>query len=129
METTVNNNLFVSSSVGIGTDKITGYQLSVDGKIRCMGIKVYDSQLWAVFVFEPDYKLNSLEQVEKYIAEYGHLQNIPSSEDVKENGIELAEMNAKLLLKIEELTLYAIEQNKRLEQVEMELIRLKGINE
>ncbi|MNG14892.1 hypothetical protein D3C84_986840 [compost metagenome] len=62
----------------------------------------------------------TLQEVEKHINEKGHLENIPSEEEVLENGINLGEMNAKLLQKIEELTLYTIEQNKQIKQLKNE---------
>lgn len=67
---------------------------------------------WSDFVFKKEYKLPTLEEVENHIAEKGHLENIPSEEEVLKNGINLGEMNAKLLQKIEELTLYVIEMKK-----------------
>ncbi|MDQ0066408.1 cell wall anchor protein [Chryseobacterium lathyri] len=84
-----------------------------DGKIVAKEVEV-KANVWADYVFEKDYKLNSLEEVEKHIQENGHLPNIPSAEKVLQDGINVAEMNAKLLEKIEELTLYSIEQNKKL---------------
>src|SRR5690606_10241964 len=73
---------------------------------------------WSDFVFEDTYTLPTLEEVEQHIIEKGHLKDIPSAKDVDENGIYLGDMNARLLQKIEELTLYAIEQEKKLEKVE-----------
>lgn len=69
-------------------------------------------QPWPDFVFEKEYELPSLYHVEEYIEENGHLENIPSAAEVSEDGISLGEMNAKLLQKIEELTLYVIQQKK-----------------
>lgn len=84
-----------------------------DGKIVAKEVEV-KTNVWADYVFDKDYKLNSLEEIEKHIQEKGHLPNIPSAEKVLQNGINVAEMNVKLLEKIEELTLYSIEQNKKL---------------
>ena len=68
---------------------------------------------------EDDYNLLSLKEVEKHIEEKGHLPNVPSAKEVNEKGnFALGEMNKKLLEKVEELTLYLIEQNKKLEQQE-----------
>jgi len=72
---------------------------------------------WSDFVFKKEYDLPTLAEVEKYIAQEGHLENIPNEEEVLKNGINLGEMNAKLLQKIEELTLYIIEQNKKTEEL------------
>jgi len=65
--------------------------------------------------------LPTLEEVEKHIIEKGHLKGIPSAGDVAQNGIELGEMNKLLLQKIEELTLYLIEQNKETQKLKLEL--------
>ncbi len=69
----------------------------------------------------------TLEQVEKHIAEKGHLENIPNEEEVLKNGINLGEMNTKLLQKIEELTLYMIEMKKENTEIKkrIELIETK----
>ncbi|MNT77915.1 hypothetical protein D3C72_2170870 [compost metagenome] len=72
---------------------------------------------WSDFVFKKDYNLPTLAQVEKQINEKGHLENIPNEEDVLKNGINLGDMNAKLLQKIEELTLYMIDQNKNIQNL------------
>ncbi|WP_437398718.1 hypothetical protein [Flagellimonas lutimaris] len=72
---------------------------------------------WADYVFEEGYDLPTLEEVEKHIKEKGHLINIPSAKEVEENGIQLGEMNKRLLEKIEELTLYILEQEERLKEM------------
>ncbi|RLJ34187.1 hypothetical protein CLU97_3682 [Chryseobacterium sp. 7] len=84
-----------------------------DGKIKAKEVEV-KANVWADYVFKKEYQLKSLEEVEKHINEKGHLPNIPTAQQVLENGINVAEMNSKLLEKIEELTLYSIEQNKQL---------------
>jgi hypothetical protein len=104
-----------NGNIGIG--KINpNNKLDVNGTIHSQEIKV-DMTGWSDFVFKKEYTLPTLEQVEKHIAEKGHLENIPSEEEVLKNGINLGEMNAKLLQKIEELTLYAIKQKKNTEQL------------
>ena len=70
---------------------------------------------WKDEVFKDDYNLLSINEVEKYISENGHLPDIPSEAEVMENGINVGEMNALLLQKIEELTLYVIELEKKIE--------------
>jgi small-conductance mechanosensitive channel len=84
-----------------------------------------DLNVWPDFVFKKEYNLPTLENVEKHINEKGHLENIPSEEEVLKNGISLGEMNSKLLQKIEELTLYMIEMKKRNDQQTMELDKSK----
>ncbi|MCR9250199.1 MAG: hypothetical protein NXI20_07220 [bacterium] len=104
-------------NVGIGTTDTHGYKLAVDGQVLSEEVKVALSTNWPDYVFTPSYDLKSLDQVETFISENGHLPNIPSAQEVEENkGIELGEMNAKLLEKIEELTLYMIELKKENEQ-------------
>lgn len=73
---------------------------------------------WSDFVFENGYKLPTLIEVENHIKENGHLKDIPSTNEVIENGISLGQMNSKLLQKIEELTLYAIAQEKKIEELQ-----------
>ncbi|WP_228384091.1 cell wall anchor protein [Chryseobacterium sp. JM1] len=70
-----------------------------DGKIFAKEVEV-KANVWADYVFKKDYKLNSLEEVEKHIQEKGHLPSMPSAEKVMQDGINLAEMNAKLLEKL-----------------------------
>lgn len=86
-----------------------------NGKIFAKEVEV-KTNVWADYVFKKDYQLNTLEEVENHIAEKGHLPNIPSASEVIEKGINVAEMDVKLLEKIEELTLYLIGQNKRLNE-------------
>lgn len=99
-----------------------------DGKIHAKEIEV-KANVWADYVFKKDYQLQSLEEVEKHIAAKGHLPNIPSASEVIEKGINVAEMDAKLLEKIEELTLYSIEQNKQIKQLQEENKILKSQSE
>ncbi len=88
--------------------------LGVKGKITSSEVKVKIGG-WADYVFEETYELPTLSEVEKHIKEKGHLQNIPSAKEVAKNGIQLGEMNMKLLEKIEELTLYTIAQEKEIQ--------------
>lgn len=91
------------------------YRLFVKNGIRTEKVKVdiASANGWADYVFKKDYKLATLEEVEKHINDKGHLPNIPSAEEVVKNGLNLGEMDAKLLEKIEELTLYSIDLNKK----------------
>ena len=104
-----------NGNVGIG-EANPNNKLDVNGTIHSKEVKV-DMNGWSDFVFRKDYSLPTLQEVEKHIAEKGHLENIPSEEEVLKNGINLGEMNSKLLQKIEELTLYAIEQQKNTEKL------------
>lgn len=119
---------YTTGNVGIGTTNIGIWKLAVGGKIRAEEVKVETG--WADYVFAEGYDLPTLEEVENHIQEKGHLINIPSASDVKAKGIELGDMNRLLLEKIEELTLYILEQEnrlKRLDVMENEIIQLKKI--
>jgi len=96
-----------NGNIGVGTPN-PPEKFSVDGKIRAREVKV-ETASWPDYVFSKTYKLPSLQKTEEHIIRNGHLPGIPSAADVKSNGIDLGDMNAKLLQKIEELTLYVIE--------------------
>lgn len=111
--------------VGIGTENpASGFMLSVNGRIKSKGI-LCSVDGWADFVFHNDYQLRPLGEVESFIATNGHLPEIPSEKEVMENGIDLQVMDRKLLQKVEELTLYVIEQQKQLETLQQQLESLK----
>jgi len=100
-----------SSQVGIGTTSMGNHKLAVNGSIGAREVKV-EAGSWSDFVFEPGYPLLSLQEVESFIKQHNHLPDIPSAKEVIDNGIELGRMDAKLLQKIEELTLYILQQRK-----------------
>ena len=106
-----------NGNVGIGTYNPGNWKLAVNGKIRTKEVKV-EIKNWSDFVFYKNYNLPSLKDVENHIKANGHLKDIPSAKEVKENGVYLGEMDAKLLQKIEELTLYTIKQEKKIENQE-----------
>jgi hypothetical protein len=99
-------------------------KLQVRGKIRAQEVKV-EMANWSDFVFAKDYALPTLQETEKHIKEKGHLPGIPSAAEVEKNGIELGDMNKKLLQKIEELTLYLIEQKKQIETLNTKVENLQ----
>lgn len=112
-------------NVGIGTTTPES-KLAVDGQIRATEVKVLtDVNSVPDYVFEPGYQLRTLEETKQYITENKHLPEIPSAAEIGENGIDLGDMNMRLLKKIEELTLHLIEQNERMEKMENELQALK----
>jgi hypothetical protein len=110
--------------VGIGT-LTPDTELSVNGTIHAKKVKV-DLTGWSDFVFEKEYNLPTLKEVENYINKNGHLKDIPSEKEVVKNGIDVAEMNSKLLQKVEELMLYTIEQQKQIEKMKSEIEELKN---
>lgn len=101
-------------SVGIGTVNPV-YKLDVCGTIRAKEIKV-DMLGGCDFVFESDYKLMDLNKLEEFVTRNKHLPEIASEKEMIQNGLEMKEFQMKLLQKIEELTLYTIEQNKKIEK-------------
>lgn len=115
--------MLANGNLGIGIDN-PAEKLSVNGKIRAQEIKVETAD-WPDYVFTKEYKIPSLRETEKHIKEKGHLPGIPSAEEVKANGVDLGEMNAKLLQKLEEVTLHLINQEKELLKLKKELNSLK----
>jgi hypothetical protein len=108
--------------IGNGANDLTtpdGYKLFVEEGILTEKVKVAVKTTadWADYVFTPDYKLMPLKEVEQFTKENRHLPNVPSAEEMVKNGLNVAEMDAKLLEKIEELTLYMIEQQKQIEEL------------
>ncbi|WP_165025363.1 MULTISPECIES: hypothetical protein [unclassified Dysgonomonas] len=99
-----------SGVVTVGSQDLGG-NLEVNGVIRAKEVKI-EATNWPDYVFNKEYNLPTLKEVEEHIKEYNHLPNIPSETEVKEKGVDLGDMQAKLLQKIEELTLYMIEQDK-----------------
>ncbi len=126
----VTSALFIKGTkgnIGIGTTDPDS-KLTVAGNIHSQEIKV-SIKAGADFVFNENYNLPPLQFIEKYVKENNHLPEIASEKEMKENGLLLAEMNIKLLQKVEELTLYIIEQEKRLKKVEEKNINLKLLEE
>jgi hypothetical protein len=105
--------------VCIGITNVTdnSYKLYVEKGIRTRKVKV-DLDAWADYVFDANYKLPSLTDVENYIQQNKHLPDVPSAIDVEKNGVDLGENQKVLLQKIEELTLYVIDQNKKIETLQ-----------
>jgi hypothetical protein len=138
-----------SGKVGINTDNPTA-QLTVNGNmligdpsVVCIPnanyklfvqtgiltekvrVAVNCSANWADYVFAPDYKLMPLPELEKYVNENKHLPNIPSAEEVVKEGMDVGQMTSKLLEKVEEMSLYIIEQNKKIEALEKKVETLQ----
>ena len=102
-----------NGAVGIGVISgasiPAGSLLAVDGKITCEEVLVKLSENWPDYVFSKDYPLTPLSEVKSYIDEHQHLPGIPNAATIQEEGIELGEMQRKMMEKIEELTLYIIQ--------------------
>lgn len=139
----VNGNAFIKQKLTVG-DKVvigtntapslstpSGYSLYVAKGILTEKLKVAvhtDPANWADFVFDSNYNLMPLKEVESYINANQHLPEVPSADQVFNDGIDVAAMDAKLLQKIEELTLYAIQQQKQIEDLKKEIKSLKTTN-
>ncbi|RFS18552.1 hypothetical protein [Emticicia sp. C21] len=101
-----------------------GYKMSVDGKVICTELEVLVTP-WPDYVFKSDYRLKPLHEVENFIQANGHLPNIPKAEEIENKSLAVGNMSKLQMEKIEELTLYLIEINKRLQKVEEENAQLK----
>lgn len=118
-----------TGNVGIGTS-IPDEKLTVKGKIHTQEVRVdMSGPLVPDYVFAENYKLKSLQEVDDYIKENKHLPEIPSAQEIEKNGLMLAEMNMNLLKKIEEMTLYMIEQSKEIEVLKKENESFKTLSE
>lgn len=102
-------------NVGIGTENTAGYKLAVNGFIRAKELRINTG--WADYVFEKDYPLMSLEDIERFIQTNKHLPNIPPAAELIENGVDVSKIQEKMMAKIEELTLHLIEANKQIKKL------------
>jgi hypothetical protein len=109
--------------LGIGTSN-PQYKLSVNGTIGTKEVIVTNAG-WSDYVFQPGYRLRPLSEVHAYIQGHHHLPGIPSEREVREKGVSVGEMQAKLLAKIEELTLHLIEQEKANQELRERVARLE----
>jgi len=117
-------NRFGGMKVAIGYSEPA--DLTVNGKILTEEVKV-QTITGADFVFAPNYHLMPLEEVKSYIESNQHLPEIPSAQEMQNNGLDLGEMNIKLLQKIEELTLYQIQLLEALEAQEKRIVELENL--
>jgi hypothetical protein len=124
----VNGTGYFSSSLVIGATPGTAtspYALAVNGSAVFTKAVVKLNSSWPDYVFSPAYSQLSLDEVERYVNQNRHLPDIPSTAEVEKDGIDLGSNQALLLKKIEELTLYAIEQNKKAEQQDKKIKELE----
>ena len=121
--------MHIGGNVLIGTstsELATGYKLSVDGKVICEELKVQTSGSWHDYVFEDGYNLPSLETVEAKVMSEKHLPGIPSAADVKaQQGIELGDMQKRMLEKMEEMYRYMFQMNNENKALKAEVSALK----
>jgi hypothetical protein len=111
-----------TGNVGIGTSN-PAYKLSVNGTIQSKEVIVQTG--WSDYVFDKNYQLRSLNEVDNYINQNKHLPDVPSANEVENNGVKVAQMDSILIKKIEELTLYVIDQNKQIQQLQQKVIQLE----
>ena len=116
-----------SGQLGIGTTNPGIYKLAVEGVIGAREV-VVTTDGWSDFVFEPTYNLIPLENLEQFIKQNKHLPDVPSADEVIENGLSLGQSDAILLQKVEELTLYLIEQNKEMKEVKERMNKIEAEN-
>ena len=123
-----NEHIYHAGPVSIGTTSMAsleeGFLLNVDGKIICEEVFIQLAEFWADYVFLPDYRLLPLDDLPRYIEKHGHLPNMPSASEMEATGIELGPATGRLLEKIEELSLYLIEDFERDEAMRLEITRL-----
>lgn len=116
---------YLYGDLSIGTEDSKGYKLAVAGKMISEEVVVKLQNAWPDYVFSDTYNLKSIEGLEKYIKIHNKLPGMPSAQDVKESGMEVGETNRLLLEKIEELTLYIIDQNKKIDKMQKEIDTIK----
>jgi hypothetical protein len=112
-----------TAQLGINCLPRPGYHLSVNGLVKAKEI-VVELTDWADYVFDKKYKLPTLSEVEKFIELNKHLPGIPSAQEIQTNGLKVGDMQTKMMQKIEELTLYVIEQDKKIEELKKELTQI-----
>jgi hypothetical protein len=115
--------IYTTGAVGIGTTTPGNYKLNVVGSVRANEVVV--NTTGADYVFKDDYELKALEEVAEFIEKENHLPGIPSASEMQANGVGVSEIQSKLLSKIEELTLYLIEQNKQIAALKAKVIELE----
>ncbi len=108
------------------TSLVGSCALCVAGEIGARELVISSATPFPDYVFAPGYKLHSLTEIEKYIKQYSHLPEMPSAQDVKKDGLVIGKMTTALVQKVEELTLYVIEMNKKIEKLEKENNELKA---
>ena len=120
-------NITLTGKVGINTENTTsGYALAVDGGLITTKVYVQDVEDWSDYVFEDSYKLMPLHELKKYICGNKHLPEIPSESEIVGRGYDMHEMQNVMMKKIEELTLYTLQQQEEIEALRKMVDELKG---
>ena len=117
----------LSGKVGVNTvNNVNGYALAVDGGIITDQVLILNVEDWPDYVFDKNHTLMSLNDLKAYINENSHLPDVPSAQEVEENGVDVVEMQKILLKKIEELTLYTVEQQRLIDELQEKVNRLEN---
>lgn len=117
----------LTGKVGVNTtNNVSGYAFAVDGGIVTDEVLILDVEDWPDYVFAKDHALMPLGELKAYINKNSHLPEIPTAQEVEENGVNVAEMQKMLLKKIEELTLYTVEQQRLIEELQKKIERLEN---
>lgn len=124
-----NNQLYFPGQVAIGSsvhaNAQDGYLLSVNGKIACEEVLIQLAENWADYVFAPGYPLIDIDKLPKYLSEHGHLPGMPTAAEVANNGLDMSKATGNLLARMEELSLYLIEDLQRDENLERTIKQLQ----
>jgi hypothetical protein len=112
-------------NVGIGTSNPGSFKLAVEGKVGAREFHVTTTSPWPDYVFDSSYKLRPLSEVEEFINRNKHLPEIPSASEVETVGHQLGEMDALILKKVEELTLYILDQEKKIKNQDKKIKELE----
>jgi hypothetical protein len=121
VRTNGSNRIYVNENgaVSIGTSAVaTGYMVSVNGKMMVEELKVQLSGNWPDYVFSNKYKLKNFDELREYIDENNHLPNIPAASEIEKSGLQVGEMQRLMMEKIEELTLYVLQLEKKIKDIE-----------
>lgn len=118
------NRMYVDSdgNISIATSAVaSGYKLNVNGKAIVEELKVQLSQNWPDYVFSDKYKLKNFDELRTYIATHNHLPNIPSAKQIESSGLEVGDMQRRMMEKIEELTLYVLQLEEKIQDIKQQL--------
>ena len=116
----------IDGNLALGGEFADDYKLSVAGKVICEELRINLQADWPDYVFKNDYKLIPIKQLETFIQNNGHLPNVPTTSEIESSGLEVGETQRLMMEKIEELTLYIIEQNKITNDQQKQINELKG---
>ena len=123
----VNSKLLLQGRVEVNTNSTnTSYSLCVKGGILTDKINIMHSSHWPDYVFSSDYLLMPLSDLKVFITEKHHLPEVPSENDIKTEGVEIGDMQGILLKKIEEMTLYILQQQEQIDKLEQRIEELEG---